>query len=101
MVVSWCFIICFSGKNQTEIQFTVCAAVEAGGESFSASKCLMITATDNPNSSATDNLKRSCEWNCSSGKRSALAMQRKVPVQNASAQPSKAPLESAKWLAPK
>jgi hypothetical protein len=54
VVVTW-----FSVEDQTEVQFAVCVDVEAGGESLSASKCFMITATDNPNSNATDNLKRS------------------------------------------
>ena len=93
--------ILFFKLNQSGVQLVDSAAVGADAGSLSASKCLMTTATDNPSNSAMDNLKRSCEWNCNSGSKSALAMHRKVPVQNASAQPSKTPLESANWLAPK
>src|ERR1017187_2339178 len=38
----------------------------------------MRMATDNPASSATDSLKRSCEWNCSSGSRSPVSNGHKV-----------------------
>lgn len=48
-------------------------------------------ATPMPRSIANDRATRSCLWNCSSGSRSAQAMQRNVPAQNARAAPSAAP----------
>ena len=48
----------------------------------------MMTATASPAINTTESLNRSCEWNCSSGSKSLLAMHRKEPAQNASAQPS-------------
>src|SRR5581483_11771547 len=72
----------------------------AAGSGLPDSNCEMVIATASPATKANDSAKRSWEWNCSSGNRSLLAMQRKVPAQNASAQPTYAALESATLDAP-